>query len=64
MLRCELGQSPGVPGTRRAEADDEDGRGLLIADALTESWGWRSHPVGKVVWDVLPLTSPGAPEPN
>ncbi|MCX5211850.1 ATP-binding protein [Kitasatospora sp. NBC_00240] len=51
-------QSPETPAPRPADTDDEDGRGLLIVDALTESWGWRPNPRGKVVWGLLPLTPP------
>jgi hypothetical protein len=29
--------------------DDENGRGLLIVDALSAGWGWKPAPGGKVV---------------
>ncbi|MDH6132805.1 anti-sigma regulatory factor (Ser/Thr protein kinase) [Kitasatospora sp. MAA4] len=54
-------QSPGTPAPRPADSCDEDGRGLLIVDALTESWGWRPSPGGKVVWGLLLPASPGIP---
>lgn len=29
------------------------GRGLLIVDAVADSWGWRPSEAGKVVWATL-----------
>ncbi len=29
------------------------GRGLLVVDALSASWGWRPYPDGKIVWATL-----------
>ncbi|MFJ6465410.1 ATP-binding protein [Streptomyces sp. NPDC091387] len=38
--------------------DSEHGRGLLLVEALADSWGWRPyHPGGKTVWAVLGIRS-------
>ena len=53
--RHPAGAGPG--GTRDAAADtDENGRGLLIVDAVTSSWG-VSHRAGggKNVWFEVPV---------
>ncbi|MFJ8645645.1 ATP-binding protein [Streptomyces sp. NPDC093546] len=60
--------SPDSP-TARESAEDfsaESGRGLLLVESFSDSWGW--HPLagtlrGKVVWALfrLPDTPPGAP---
>lgn len=47
---------PGAPQTRHPGADDESGRGLLLAEALSDRLGW--YPLedggpGKVVWAVI-----------
>ena len=39
-----------LPATHDADADDENGRGLTVVDALAKSWGWQSEAFGKVVW--------------
>lgn len=31
-------------------SDDEHGRGLLLVDALSSSWGVDARPPGKSVW--------------
>jgi anti-sigma regulatory factor (Ser/Thr protein kinase) len=43
------------PKARRATADDEGGRGLLIVQSLATSWGMESLPQGrgKSVWFTL-----------
>jgi anti-sigma regulatory factor (Ser/Thr protein kinase) len=46
---------PGIPQLRDAGADDEDGRGMLLVQAMSNRSGW--YPVGdgtlgKVVWAV------------
>jgi anti-sigma regulatory factor (Ser/Thr protein kinase) len=39
---------------RTSDPLQEDGRGLLIVDALSEHWGWTwRSPVGKTVWAML-----------
>jgi anti-sigma regulatory factor (Ser/Thr protein kinase) len=39
-----------MPSPRQPTPDDESGRGLLLVDALSHSWGVRPRQVGKVVW--------------
>ena len=38
------------PDPRVAAPDDENGRGLLLVDALSTAWGVESTDEGKVVW--------------
>lgn len=43
--------NPGLPEPRNAEALAENGRGLILVDALSERWGYfPTHGGGKVVW--------------
>jgi anti-sigma regulatory factor (Ser/Thr protein kinase) len=44
--------SPRSPKARQHDPDAENGRGLLLIEALSARWGWRSMPgrPGKVVW--------------
>jgi serine/threonine-protein kinase RsbW len=58
VLRLEVadqGRGLTVPHTRVAGVDEEGGRGLLLVNALAETWG--VHPCedgkGRVVWAVL-----------
>lgn len=37
-----------TPATRTE--DDEDGRGLMVIATLSDRWGWRPAPCGKMVW--------------
>ncbi|MFE7662933.1 ATP-binding protein [Streptomyces celluloflavus] len=39
-----------MPELRKPGPDDLSGRGLLIADALSENWGIRPRDPGKTVW--------------
>jgi anti-sigma regulatory factor (Ser/Thr protein kinase) len=39
-----------MPRRRRAEQDDEGGRGLQLVAALAHRWGFRPSDDGKVVW--------------
>lgn len=41
---------PGAPERRYAGDGDESGRGLMIVGALSEEWGTRPCPGGKVVY--------------
>lgn len=57
-------RAPDLPRLRPQELhlddgnlDDNFGRGLRIVDALSEEWGWRPAPVGKVVYARLRVTS-------
>ncbi len=43
-------RSPAHPAPRDAALEDENGRGMLIVDALSSRWGWEPRPDGKVVW--------------
>jgi PAS domain S-box-containing protein len=40
----------GTPRRRRAAADEESGRGLLLVGAVAAAWGVRTRGGGKVVW--------------
>ncbi|HTJ74021.1 MAG TPA: SpoIIE family protein phosphatase [Acidimicrobiales bacterium] len=45
---------PRLPVARGATGYEEDGRGLLLLDALAESWGARPLPAGgKAIWFLL-----------
>ena len=47
---------PGAPEPRNAAADDENGRGLLMVEAVSTRSGWHTFQdgaPGKVVWAVL-----------
>ena len=49
-------QSPSAPGPANAGAEDENGRGLLLVEALSNQWGWYTFNEGthgKVVWAVV-----------
>lgn len=47
--------STDYPLAREPVAGAENGRGLLLLDALASSWGWDQTPVGKNVWCELPV---------
>jgi anti-sigma regulatory factor (Ser/Thr protein kinase) len=46
---------PGAPRTRHPGADEESGRGLLLAETLSDRFGWYPLEQGpaKVTWAVL-----------
>lgn len=44
-----------MPEVRKPTADDIGGRGLLLVDALSASWGVRPRRPGKTVWVHLPV---------
>ncbi|MEV6511849.1 ATP-binding protein [Streptomyces sp. NPDC051642] len=48
---------------RAAGPDDENGRGLVLLDALATRWGVEQGPEGKTVWCELPPPSEPAPAP-
>jgi anti-sigma regulatory factor (Ser/Thr protein kinase) len=55
-LRIEVHDRSAVPPQRRRPTEqDEHGRGLTIVAALSQSWGARATPTGKVVWSVVRL---------
>jgi anti-sigma regulatory factor (Ser/Thr protein kinase) len=45
----------GLPEPAKPSLDDENGRGLMLVDALTERWGCDRPPSGrgKVVWALI-----------
>jgi serine phosphatase RsbU (regulator of sigma subunit) len=50
-LVCEVyDSSPALPRLRHAARDDECGRGLEIVSQMSDRWGARRTPSGKVVW--------------
>ncbi|MFI2436709.1 SpoIIE family protein phosphatase [Streptomyces sp. NPDC018693] len=55
-LICEVGDGSGTsPRLRRARTEDEGGRGLFLVAQLTERWGTRYTPHGKIIWTEQPL---------
>jgi hypothetical protein len=60
-LVCEvLDGSAALPRLRHAGRDEECGRGLEVVSQLSQRWGARRTPQGKIVWCELAL--PPAPE--
>ncbi|MEH0424428.1 SpoIIE family protein phosphatase [Streptomyces sp. B21-083] len=50
-LICEVADgSSTAPHPRRARIFDEGGRGLLLVAQLTDRWGTRQTPTGKIIW--------------
>ncbi|MDX3456189.1 SpoIIE family protein phosphatase [Streptomyces sp. ME02-8801-2C] len=50
-LICEVADgSSAAPHPRRARIFDEGGRGLLLVAQLTDRWGTRQTPTGKIIW--------------
>ena len=50
-LICEVADgSNASPHPRRARTFDEGGRGLLLVAQLTDRWGTRQTPTGKIIW--------------
>ncbi|MFG2786495.1 SpoIIE family protein phosphatase [Streptomyces sp. NPDC048419] len=55
-LICEVSDGSSTsPRLRRARSEDEGGRGLFLVARLTERWGTRYTPYGKVIWTEQPL---------
>ncbi|MGV9564332.1 SpoIIE family protein phosphatase [Streptomyces sp. NPDC003480] len=50
-----------APRLRRAKTTDEGGRGLFLVARLTERWGTRYTPHGKVIWAEQSLHDGAAP---
>ena len=42
--------SSDYPLPQQPSPDADDGRGLMLLDALASAWGWEKTPVGKHVW--------------
>ncbi|MEU3337565.1 SpoIIE family protein phosphatase [Streptomyces sp. NPDC006668] len=58
-LICEVSDGSSTsPRLRRARTEDEGGRGLFLVAQLTERWGTRYTPDGKVIWTEQPLPAP------
>jgi serine/threonine-protein kinase RsbW len=59
IVRLEVadqGQGMSEPRSREAGVDEEGGRGLLLVEVLSETWGVRGAPdggSGRTVWAVL-----------
>ncbi|MGO4748930.1 SpoIIE family protein phosphatase [Streptomyces sp. 2MCAF27] len=50
-LICEVSDGrTTAPHLRRARLHDEGGRGLFLVARLTERWGTRYTPTGKIIW--------------
>ncbi|MFJ5731774.1 SpoIIE family protein phosphatase [Streptomyces paradoxus] len=50
-LICEVSDgSTTAPHLRRARTFDEGGRGLLLVAQMTQGWGTRQIPNGKIIW--------------
>ncbi|MFE6176501.1 SpoIIE family protein phosphatase [Streptomyces sp. NPDC056464] len=50
-LICEVSDGSGTsPRLRQARSTDEGGRGLFLVAQLTERWGTRYTPQGKIIW--------------
>ncbi|MGH3159022.1 MAG: ATP-binding protein [Streptosporangiaceae bacterium] len=44
-------QAPGIPAVRDVAEYEENGRGLVLVDAIADRWGWcPATGPGKVVW--------------
>ncbi|WP_436847843.1 SpoIIE family protein phosphatase [Streptomyces coeruleorubidus] len=55
-LICEVSDGSSTsPRLRRARSEDEGGRGLFLVAQLTERWGTRYAPNGKIIWTEQPL---------
>ncbi|MFI5688061.1 SpoIIE family protein phosphatase [Streptomyces sp. NPDC051636] len=55
-LICEVADGSSTsPHLRYAATTDEGGRGLFLVSQLTERWGTRYTPQGKVIWAELAL---------
>jgi anti-sigma regulatory factor (Ser/Thr protein kinase) len=55
-LICEVYDSSNTsPHLRYAAMTDEGGRGLFLVAQLSERWGTRYTPAGKVIWAEQPL---------
>ncbi|MFG2790110.1 SpoIIE family protein phosphatase [Streptomyces sp. NPDC048419] len=50
-LTCEVADASGTaPRLRHARSMDEGGRGLFLVAQLTDRWGARHTPDGKIIW--------------
>ena len=53
-----------LPQRRLPGPDEENGRGLMLVDALASSWGTRPAETGKTVWFTLALDRDPDPDPG
>ncbi|QES51367.1 histidine kinase [Streptomyces venezuelae] len=61
-LTCEVWDGSSIaPHLRYAASTDEGGRGLYLVAQLSEHWGTRYTPFGKVIWAEQALPGPGSP---
>lgn len=59
LLVCEVTDTnTAAPRLRRAQDDDEGGRGLFLIAQFAQDWGARWNPQGKTIWAELPLRNP------
>jgi PAS domain-containing protein len=56
-------EGSGTPRRRRAQVDDEGGRGLLLVAGISAAWGVRAWGRGKVVWCRLGRPGPEGVRP-
>ncbi|MER8185236.1 SpoIIE family protein phosphatase [Kitasatospora sp. NPDC094015] len=62
-LICEVSDGSNTsPHLKYAAATDEGGRGLFLVAQLTDHWGTRYTPEGKIIWAEQPLPAPAAGE--
>ena len=60
-VRIEVDDSsPAAPEPRTPSGEDTGGRGLILVEAMAESWGMAPLPSGKRVWFELVVPPPGA----
>ncbi|MER5428627.1 SpoIIE family protein phosphatase [Streptomyces sp. NPDC002588] len=60
-LVCEVFDGGATaPHPRHPRTTDEGGRGLLLVSQVTQRWGTRFLPEGKIIWAEQPLPAPGA----
>ncbi|MDG9715667.1 SpoIIE family protein phosphatase [Streptomyces sp. DH24] len=58
-LVCEVFDGGATaPHLRHPRTTDEGGRGLLLVSQVTQRWGTRFVPDGKIIWAEQPLTDP------
>ena len=50
--------NPDPPVRVTASDEAENGRGLMLVEAISEQWGWSPREDGKVVWAVAGLSAP------
>ncbi|GAA2740171.1 SpoIIE family protein phosphatase [Kitasatospora cinereorecta] len=63
-LICEVSDGSSTsPHLKYAATTDEGGRGLFLVAQLTEHWGTRYTPNGKIIWAEQPLPAPPEPPP-